>query len=254
MFSDISEVSVVLTSCGRFDLLALTLESFFKFNTYPIKKFIITEDSGRAEVCDAIPVEYRDDVEVIVNKPALGQIKSIDLAYSQLDTKYIFHCEDDWEFYRPGFIEESKRVLEVRPDILQVWLRDYYHDIKIHSPYHYLGPRENILDINFYRVESEKKDWQGFSFNPGLRRLKDYREIGSYGSFESEKALSKHYAAAGLFAAILENSAVAHTGFEDHVVDVREKKKKEKKKKKYQLIGLALSIVSFSAGYVVASL
>ena len=39
------EVSLVITSCGRFDLLKRTLDSFFEKNTYPIKEIIITEDS-----------------------------------------------------------------------------------------------------------------------------------------------------------------------------------------------------------------
>ena len=34
-------------------------------------------------------------------------IKSIDSVYSTIDTEYIFHCEDDWEFYDSSFIEKS---------------------------------------------------------------------------------------------------------------------------------------------------
>ena len=40
------EVTVVLTSCGRLDLLTRTIESFNKFNTYPITKFLLIDDSG----------------------------------------------------------------------------------------------------------------------------------------------------------------------------------------------------------------
>lgn len=36
-------VSVVLTSCGRPDLLIRTLDSFFRFNTYPVSQFIVVE-------------------------------------------------------------------------------------------------------------------------------------------------------------------------------------------------------------------
>lgn len=37
-FSENSNVSLVITSCGRFKLLKRTLESFDNYNTYPIKK------------------------------------------------------------------------------------------------------------------------------------------------------------------------------------------------------------------------
>lgn len=40
------EVTLFITSCGRPELLKRTLESFVKFNTYPIKEAILCEDSG----------------------------------------------------------------------------------------------------------------------------------------------------------------------------------------------------------------
>ena len=40
------EVTFVLTSCGRPDLLEKTLDSFLKYNTFVIKNYIITEDSA----------------------------------------------------------------------------------------------------------------------------------------------------------------------------------------------------------------
>jgi hypothetical protein len=39
-----SDVTLVLTSCGRQDLLERTLDSFFVYNTYPIREFIVIED------------------------------------------------------------------------------------------------------------------------------------------------------------------------------------------------------------------
>lgn len=253
-FSKESDVTVVLTSCGRFDLLKTTIESFLKFNTYPVRKFIITEDSGKEEVYEVIPKGLESNFSVIINKPALGQTKSIDLAYSMVDTEYIFHCEDDWEFYRSGFIEDSLKVLKSNTQILQVWLRDFYHDIKVHCSFHYLGSRKSEGNTVFYKIESTKSDWQGFSFNPGLRRLRDYLSIESYQKFESEKALSKKYAALGFYAVILENSAVAHIGWGNHVEDVREKKKKRSRKKKYQWITIGVGIVAFLIGFLAAKL
>lgn len=253
-FSKDSDVTVVLTSCGRFDLLKTTIETFLQFNSYPVRKFIITEDSGKEEVYNVIPKGLESYFSVIINQPALGQTKSIDLAYSMVDTEYIFHCEDDWEFYRSGFIEDSLNILKSNSQILQVWLRDFYHDIKVHCSFHYLGSRKTEENAVFYKVESTKSDWQGFSFNPGLRRLKDYQLVESYQKFESEKALSKKYAELGFYAVILENSAVAHTGWGKHVEDVREKKKKRSKKKKHQWITIGVGIVAFLIGYLAANL
>ena len=114
-FCQESDITLVVTSCGRLDLLKLTLESFDRFNTAPIREVFITEDSGDEAVRAAIPPNWLEHCTVFVNKPKLGQLASIDLAYSKVSTPYIFHCEDDWEFYRPGFVEDSRTILEGGP-------------------------------------------------------------------------------------------------------------------------------------------
>lgn len=52
------EVTLVITSCGRFDLLKRTLDSFFEKNTYPIKKIIITEDSTEGKKLENLISRY----------------------------------------------------------------------------------------------------------------------------------------------------------------------------------------------------
>ena len=40
------KVTFVLLSCGRLDLLEKTLNSFLRYNNYPIERYIIVEDSA----------------------------------------------------------------------------------------------------------------------------------------------------------------------------------------------------------------
>ena len=44
------KMSFLLTSCGRLNLLDRTLESFFKFNNFPLEKLYLTEDSADQDV------------------------------------------------------------------------------------------------------------------------------------------------------------------------------------------------------------
>lgn len=37
----------------------------------------------------------------------VGQAFAIDIAYTLINAPYYFHCEDDWLFLKPGFLEES---------------------------------------------------------------------------------------------------------------------------------------------------
>ena len=250
IFSKDSDITLVITSCGRFDLLRRTLESFDRFNTAPIREVFITEDSGDSTVESCIPAHWRPHTQCFVNNPRLGQLRSIDLAYSHIQTPWIFHCEDDWEFYRPGFIEDSKRLLDADPQALQVWLRSFPHDLAVHSPYVHLGERQVVDSIPFCRLNSDKADWQGFSFNPGLRRLADYQEAAPYARFSGEKDLSRLYAANDRYALILENDAVLHTGFGEHVSVPKERADKARRKQRERL----RLIVAFVLGLILGGM
>jgi hypothetical protein len=250
LFSDTSDISIVITSCGRFDLLKRTLETLDRFNTAPIRKVFITEDSGDSAVEACIPEHWRAHTQFFINNPRLGQLRSIDAAYSQVQTSWIFHCEDDWDFYREGFIEDSQGLLEEDPQALQVWLRSFNHDLMVHSPYVFLGERKISHGVPFYMLGSHKADWQGFSFNPGLRRRADYLLHAPYSGLSGEKDLSRLYAGENRYALILENDAVLHTGFGEHVVVPQERANKLKRKRLDRLKLMAALIIGLATGWV----
>lgn len=249
IFNENSNVTVVLTSCGRFPLLAATLSSFNAFNSYPIKKIIITEDTGNADIFNYIPESWSDHCEVILNNPKLGQIKSIDLAYSKVDTEYIFHCEDDWVFYRKGFIEDSIAILENNPAILQVWLRDFKTDIEKHYPIHSLSHHQSIDHIGFSKLESTDNRWKGFSFNPGLRRTKDYLEIAPFEQVGHEAEISMKYFEMGKYAVVLDKAATEHIGWAYHIIVNERDKKRKRKNRKYLTIGFVLGMIVGALAY-----
>jgi hypothetical protein len=208
---NIAKVTVCLTSCGRYDLLEKTLESFFRYNTYPIQTFIISEDTDfDGEAMDKIIEIFRKyaskDLHLHIFMSKVGQIASIDRMYALVDTPYIFHCEEDWLFTRPSFIEKSIEILEANPMILQVHLREQ-NDVNGHP----VVPICEDFDI----LEHGKKGsrWHGFSFNPGLRRLSDYKRIhGGYASVGHEVDLSEYYNNLGYIAAITKQGYVRHIG------------------------------------------
>ena len=116
------KVTLVITSCGRFDLLKRTLDSFFEKNTYPIEEIIITEDSTEGKKLENLLSQYeefknKEKFHLIINETREGQLKSIDKAYAKVNTEYIFHCEDDWVFLKEGFIEKSMKLLKGTVDM-----------------------------------------------------------------------------------------------------------------------------------------
>lgn len=213
-------ISLVLTSCNRFDLLERTLDSFFKFNSYPIAQYIIIEDSHNREKIEKVLSKFPDiNFTLICNEPQLGQMKSIDKAYSAVTSDYIFHCEDDWEFYRSGFIEDSLNVLKSNDKIITVWLREQddtnEHPVEpeIHSCDNELDTPYQLMKCNHKRRENSRL-WHGFTFNPGLRRLKDYQMLSPIGDIGGELEMSELYYKHGFKAAIFPQGYVKHIG--DH--------------------------------------
>src|SRR5260370_10478967 len=96
-----SNITAVVTSCGRHDLLKSKLDSFIGMKCGGAKPdaCIIIEDGP-----ESTPEWLKENihyysanvgkVQWIQNGRRLGQICSIDRAYEQVKTDLILHCED----------------------------------------------------------------------------------------------------------------------------------------------------------------
>lgn len=164
------KITFVCTSCNRNDLLFKTLDSFLENNNYPIYKWIIKEDSGLENIAEEIRNKY--NFISVISGENIGQASSTDLLYNNVETEYIFHCEEDWFFNRNNnnFIEQSLKILKLYPNIHQVWIRE---GMKKWSK-----NWKKLDDFNFGIIKDNHLDqWNGFTWNPGLRRLSDYKKI-----------------------------------------------------------------------------
>jgi len=205
------EVTCILTSCGRFDLLRRTLDSFFLHNTYDIKEFWIYEDSTQPipdDIADAYPFIKWAGANV-----KYGQIYALDVLWTMVVTPYAFTMEDDWEFLRPGFIEASMHVLESHQEILQVWLQPLEEN------------NAHPVDWDSHKgygiLKSDGGIWAGTRFNPALKRKSDYDLVAPFSqhttwnpakAWKSEADISKVYHKLGFKGAILPDRYIKHIG------------------------------------------
>ena len=92
-----NDVTMVLTSCNRLDLLERTISSIPKKTLDEIPKKILIDDSADVECFKSLENEnkngYLKGWTLLLNENKLGQPGSIDRAYSHVETKYVFHCE-----------------------------------------------------------------------------------------------------------------------------------------------------------------
>jgi len=228
-----SDVTFFLTSCKRHDLLKICLESFEKYNTYPITRGIIIEDSPMdiewtRDILKSIP-----NLELINTGGRQGQLKNIDRCYAMIDTPYVFHCEDDFVFTQSGFIEGSKTILEAESMCINVWLHPYD-----------MCPAEFTLkepiDVNgvvCYGVVPviQGEHGLGYTFQPSLHRIRDWKAYGGYDKIVSdiapwcnkfdggqvERNIARHYILQGYHTRILSHPGkegyFLSTGQERHV-------------------------------------
>lgn len=208
------KVTVIVTSCGRFDFLEKTINSFIKYNTYPIEKYIIIDNGLLPNTFETIKkiLTNINSYEIIVNEENIGQVSSIDKAYVNVNTEYIFHCEDDWEFYDYNFIELSVDVLNYDKTISNVNVRLRFDGERgsMHPIYgNFLTPNNTIYHKYLPNYLGE---WHGFSWNPGLRRLSDYNLIKPYKKYLNEQGVNKIMYQMGFSAACLEKTYCKHIG------------------------------------------
>lgn len=163
---DAKKVTLFITSCGRPNLLKITLESFLKYNSYPIEEVILCEDSGDKGIVDFVKDILPYKITFCYNETRIGQMKTIGKYSNLIRTPYVFHLEDDWLFYDYGFIELSFRIMDSDPNISQVLLPDQsqriFKKININNPLCY-----KVTTVGY----KEDRELNVFSWNPGLKHL-----------------------------------------------------------------------------------
>lgn len=216
----IDQTTIVLTACGRPDLLAHTLRTLNAAHELAdFAQVWINEDepaTDNSETRDLFPF-----VKWLYPEGKGGHMAALDRLYSRVRTPWIFHCEDDWEFYGGPFLAESYRRLQTDPRCLQVWLRAHNdtngHPIK-RNPHGLIMCTGNAFS---------RRPWRGFSLNPGLRRGKEFTDYNflwntnGLSGWRAEKHIGELFFKRGYHAAITSNPLgyVRHTGGDRHKED-----------------------------------
>ncbi|OIO77106.1 hypothetical protein AUJ87_01780 [Candidatus Gracilibacteria bacterium CG1_02_38_174] len=224
-----SDITIAITSCGRYSLLKKTIHSIEQnIDLRDIKK-IITEDSKNPKHKEKIIKAQRNgfligwDVIFTNGKRQHGAL--IDL-YNKINTKYVFHCEEDWYFRKVNFnfLDISKSILEKYPDIGIVQLRDLITDgglkrenITEKQCYNELFSSQILIHDNlqfvYFRNDEDGNIFKGFSYNPGLRRTDEMKKIMfGYEDTVDEVAIGNRYMKTGLRSVNIIPGIVVHIG------------------------------------------
>jgi len=212
-----NEVTFVLTSCCRFDLLERTIDSFMKNNDYPICEYIMIDDGEDKEQHNQIKAKYNGQFKLIL-EGHLGHPACVDRVYKEVKTEYVFHCQDDWEFENGGgFIQQSMEILEEYKNIGLVWVRrddlDHPFEKEIFSTKSGVRFQKPIKGWLYNNPGYHEDGWFGFTFNPTLRRMSDYEKMKPLAQYISEKRCGWKFRDLGLEAVVLLKNHVKHIGW-----------------------------------------
>jgi hypothetical protein len=213
------DVTLFISACGRPELLKITLQSFVQFNTYPIKEGIIVEDSGKIGINDFAHDIVQFPLKIIYNRNRMGQMKSIQRGYLLVETNYIFHCEEDWEFYDYSFIEESFKILDLDRNVTSVHLRSYEDQISRYGFDLESNQRETYNIPKTIISSIPNKAAVVFFWNPGLRHRNVFMARIPYSEEEDEATLGYYFHTLGMYSAITKKKEgyVRHIGWDHHV-------------------------------------
>ena len=210
---DPSKLTTVLTSCGRFDLLEETVATFV--HHFDAGRIIVAEDYGNADVAAAFAARF-PAVDMRVNAPKLGQLRSIDALYTTLATPYVLHLEDDWGFTSSVDLDSVVSFLETRSDISVVCIAHRIYDPRYARSARAL--RHDGIDYLVWDLSAHPK-WFSYSFNPSVARLAFWRECGSFARFVTEENLSQFCKARGMRIAMITPGIADHIGDDRHAHD-----------------------------------
>lgn len=206
-------VTICVTSCGRLDLLDATLTEFRRYNTGG--RYLISEDSTDPAIIQSVKDRY-PDAEVLSGATQLGLMGSIDRLYSAVKTDYIFHLEDDWTIVGPVDWQTAIEVLETRPDVSQVCVRQL-DDIK---PKWQKGA--TTFQVNGRTLvqmhPNIHPEWFGWTSNPGLIRRQLYHDHKPFARVYHD-TMSGLIKKAGQHVAFLKPGVARHAGQGRNVTD-----------------------------------
>ncbi|MEP3045300.1 MAG: glycosyltransferase [Roseibium sp.] len=208
-----SDVTVCITSCGRLDLLQETLSSFRKFNTGG--RIILHEDSCDEDVLTKAR-ELFPDIQIIHGDTRRGLMGSIDALYSEVETAYIFHLEDDWAFEGPVNWQAAIQLLSENPQVSNVCVRKF---AEIKPKWAERSTELTAADTSFRHMKSDAHaEFFGWSTNPGLISKELYSEFAPFGRVLHDQ-MSRTIKGAGKTMAFLLPGVASHIGDGRYVTD-----------------------------------
>lgn len=210
-------VALCLTIGRRPFLLRQTLESLL-----PLAKFqqiIAINDFGDIESNEVFKELCPSGILISLGVN-MGHHRAVDAMYSKVETPYILHCEDDWLFESDLALDDAICLLQSTPTIGSVCLRKV-SDFGFTEDEVKKTVLQEKSGVKYRRLDGMHDQWHGFTFNPHVISIDEWKKIGPYSNYKKERHISRKFRSLGKHVAYLEAGSCIHIGQDDSISNPR---------------------------------
>lgn len=226
-------ITFSITTCKRLHLFEKTMNSFLACceDIERITSWLCVDDNSSDADRKRMKELYPFFTFIWKTPEQKGHAKSMNLILEHVSTPYLFHMEDDWQFFRPcSFLEKCMQVLDSHPKYGQCLLNRNYGEL-VEDDTRILGGEfkttkygiryyihEHITDttefVNKYGNGSNCAYWAHYSLRAGLNRVSALKHVGVYNPDAShfEMDYAYRYMEKGYKTTFLESILCQHIG------------------------------------------
>jgi len=147
-------------------------------------------------------------------------MKTIEKYTPLIKTPFVFHLEDDYEFYDYGFIELSLKIMDTDKNISQVLLEDYQHNlykVDINNSLCYKVMTNDPNDPNISKYNNGDGALTIFTWRPSLKRIEIQKLRMPYELWDDEYTIQLQINKMGYYSVITKNEKEGKKGFCRHI-------------------------------------
>jgi glycosyltransferase involved in cell wall biosynthesis len=179
------KITLTCTSGRRHALFERTFDSFMANckDQDLIERWIVSDDGSTEGEFEAMQERY-PHIE-FHRSPKQGQPASLNFLFSEVQTDWFFHMEDDWEFIKPGrFIRKLFDIAACEKMVLAPTLRKWkplkpeYLKKTRGGTWYVMHKYQPGLDDD--TIAATDSSWFGWSLNPGLQYKPLMDEFGPF--------------------------------------------------------------------------
>ena len=211
-----TNTTLCLTIGKRPELLRQTLDSLISKIEF---EHVIAINDFNDEETNTVFRELCPQGQLINLGIQVGHHAAVDYMYSQVKTKYIFHCEDDWFFEHTPDIESYKAYLNQYRRMTCICLRkwsDFHFDEKQIAQLKF----EDSDFIRTVHMDHMHEQWHGYSFNPHFAQKDLWQSFsGGFSKFKKERHISRYLRSKNRKMIYLAEGLCHHIGQHDSIAN-----------------------------------